>query len=75
MIMIMKKHIIMILAAAIALIGCSKEIQYKTVEVVLQNASMEANVAGDEAYNFLNEGFVGFKTDAEDRGAAKAFFG
>ena len=65
----------MILAAAIALIGCSKEIQYKTVEVVLQNASMEANVAGDEAYNFLTEDFVGFKTDAEDRGAAKAFFG
>ena len=65
----------MILAAAMALIGCSKEIQYKTVEVVLQNASMEANIAGDEAYNFLNEGFVGFKTDAEDRGAAKAFFG
>lgn len=65
----------MILAAAIALIGCSKEIQYKTVEVVLQNASMEANIAGDEAYNFLTEDFVGFKTDAEDRGAAKAFFG
>lgn len=71
----MKKQIIMILAAAMAFIGCSKEIQYKTVEVVLQNASMEANVAGDEAYNFLNEDFVGFKTDAEDRGAAKAFFG
>jgi hypothetical protein len=71
----MKKQLIMILAAAISLIGCSKEIQYKTVEVVLQNASMEANIAGDEAYNFLNEGFVGFKTDAEDRGAAKAFFG
>ena len=65
----------MILAAAMAFIGCSKEIQYKTVEVVLQNASMEANVAGDEAYNFLNEDFIGFKTDAEDRGAAKAFFG
>ena len=71
---IMKKQLIIFLAAALALVGCSKEIEYRTLEVVLENPSMETNVAGDEACNYLNEDFVGFRTEAGDRGAAKAFF-
>ena len=71
---IMKKQLVIILAAALVLVGCSKEIEYRTLEVVLENPSMEANVAGDEACNYLNEDFVGFRTEAGDRGAAKALF-
>lgn len=72
--MIMNKYIMTITAALLILMGCSKETQYRTVEVTLVNAIAESNIAGDQTHEFLEEGFVGFKTDAGDRGAAKALF-
>ena len=72
--MTMNKYIMTITAALLVLMGCSKETQYRTVEVTLVNPTTEVNVAGDQPHEFLQEGFIGFKTDAEDRGAAKALF-
>ena len=53
--------------------GCTKENSSgRDINVTLTNACTGENASGDSAYDFCSAKYVGFKTDAGDRGAAKA---
>ena len=69
----MKKIFLLLFAAFLLSPACTKgDDAMQTVKVTVINACTAENAAGDTPYDFCTEGYVGFRTDAGDRGAAKA---